>query len=141
MTTSAPTTAAPTTAPQTTAAPNPAPSPTGTGGGNGGTGGTGGTGATGGEEMSCSCKLPLLDGSSFAESGRKLSHVAARVLERKKRSATEDLPLKTRGHNHPSNSYSSGNALGSLVQVVILAALAALAAYGNTSNAYKDRVQ
>ena len=131
------TTSAPTTAAQTTAAPNPAPSPTGTGGGNGGTGG----GATGGEEMSCSCKLPLLDGSSFAASGRKLSNVAARVLERKKRSATEDFPLKTRGHNHPSNSYSSGNALGSLVQVVILASLAALAAYGNTSNAYKDRVQ
>jgi len=133
LTTSAPTTAAPTTAAPTT------PAPTGTGGGNGGTGGgegtggTGGTGATGGEEMSCSCKLPLLDNSSFAESGRKLSNVAATVLQRKKRSATEALPRKTRGHNHPSNSYSSGNALGSLVQVVILASLAALAAYGKVT--------
>eukprot|EP00091_Calanus_sinicus_P008969 TRINITY_DN2129_c0_g1_i1.p1 TRINITY_DN2129_c0_g1~~TRINITY_DN2129_c0_g1_i1.p1 ORF type:complete len:271 (-),score=85.21 TRINITY_DN2129_c0_g1_i1:68-880(-) len=83
--------------------------------------------------MSCSCKLPLLDNSSFAETGRKLSHVAARVMERKKGSATDDLLRKTRGHNHPSNSYSSGNALGSLVQVVILASLAALAAYGKVT--------
>merc|ERR1712025_121886 len=121
------TTAAPVT---TTASPVPSPSPTGTGSGTGGgTGGTGGgTGGTGGsttgEEMSCSCKLPILDGSSA--SGRKLNNAVSRVVERKKRSTRD-----TRGHNHyPSNSYSSGSALGNLVQVVILASLAALAAYG-----------
>merc|ERR1712025_522037 len=99
----------------TTASPVPSPSPTGTGGTGGG---------TTGEEMSCSCKLPILDGSSA--SGRKLNNAVSRVVERKKRSTRD-----TRGHNHyPSNSYSSGSALGNLVQVVILASLAALAAYG-----------
>merc|ERR1712128_79576 len=119
------TTPAPTTI-TTTASPIPTPSPTGTGGG------TGGTTGTGGEEMSCSCKLPLLDNSS--ESGRRLNKVASRVVERKKRS-TKDLPVETRGngHNHPSNSYSSGNALGDLVQVIVLASLAALAAYGKVT--------
>jgi len=135
------TTPAPTTT-TTTASPIPTPSPTGTGGGNGGGtgggtgsgtgGGTGVTTGTGGEEMSCSCKLPLLDNSS--ESGRRLNKVASRVVERKKRS-TKDLPVETRGngHNHPSNSYSSGNALGGLVQVIVLASLAALAAYGKVT--------
>jgi len=106
-------------APTTTASPTPAPSPTGTGG-------TGGTGGTDGEEMSCSCKLPLLDGSS--ESGRKLNSAVSRVVERKKRSTRD---VKGGGHHHyPSNSYSSGSALGNLFQVVLLAGLAALAAYG-----------
>jgi len=113
------TTSAPTTAAPTTAAPTPAPSPTGTGG-------TGGTGGTDGEEMSCSCKLPLLDGSS--ESGRKLNSAVSRVVERKKRSTRD---ARGGGHHHyPSNSYSSGSALGNLFQVVLLAGLAALAAYG-----------
>merc|ERR1711970_737281 len=113
------TTSAPTTAAPTTAAPTPAPSPTGTGG-------TGGTGGTDGEEMSCSCKLPLLDGSS--ESGRKLNSAVSRAVERKKRSTRD---IKGGGHHHyPSNSYSSGSALGNLFQVVLLAGLAALAAYG-----------
>ena len=90
-------------------------------------GGTGGTGGTDGEEMSCSCKLPLLDGSS--ESGRKLNSAVSRVVERKKRSTRD---AKGGSHHHyPSNSYSSGSALGNLFQVVILASLAALAAYGN----------
>jgi len=140
------TTSAPTTAAPTTAAPTLAPSPTGTGSGsgevpvplpggtgsgsggsgNGGTGGTGGTGGAGGEEMSCSCKLPLLDGSS--ESGRKLNSAVSRVVERKKRSTRD---ARGGGHHHyPSNSYSSGSALGNLFQVVLLAGLAALAAYG-----------
>merc|ERR1711909_259625 len=129
-TTSAPTTAAPTTAAPT---PAPAPSPTGTGSGSGEVpGGTGsgsggsGTGGTDGEEMSCSCKLPLLDGSS--ESGRKLNSAVSRVVERKKRSTRD---ARGGGHHHyPSNSYSSGSALGNLFQVVLLAGLAALAAYG-----------
>jgi len=127
-------------APTTTASPTPAPSPTGTGSGSGevpvplpggtgsgsGNGGTGGTGGTDGEEMSCSCKLPLLDGSS--ESGRKLNSAVSRVVERKKRSTRD---VKGGGHHHyPSNSYSSGSALGNLFQVVLLAGLAALAAYG-----------
>jgi len=132
------TTPAPTTTASTTASPTPAPSPTGTGSGSGevpvplpggtgsGSGGTGGTGGTDGEEMSCSCKLPLLDGSS--ESGRKLNSAVSRVVERKKRSTRD---VKGGGHHHyPSNSYSSGSALGNLFQVVLLAGLAALAAYG-----------
>jgi len=145
LTTPAPTTTttpAPTTTAPTTASPTPAPSPTGTGTGSGsgevpvplpggtgsgsGNGGTGGTGGTDGEEMSCSCKLPLLDGSSA--SGRKLNSAVSRVVERKKRSTRD---AKGGSHHHyPSNSYSSGSALGNLFQVVILASLAALAAYG-----------
>ena len=82
--------------------------------------------------MTCSCKIPLLSNSSFAESGRKLNKVASRVLEQKKR--ITDLPIVTRdGRNHqPSNSYNSGAKFGSLLQIVVLASLAALAAYGDT---------
>jgi len=112
-TTAAPTTTtpAPTT---TTTSPMPAPSPSPTGTGTGSGTGTG----TGGEEMSCSCKLPLLDHSS--ESGRKLNNVASRLMERKKL-----ITQYTRGHQAASH-YSS-------VQVLVLASLAALAAYGKVS--------
>ena len=129
-TTVAPTTVAPTTVAPTTAAPTITQGLTGTGGGEGGSGG--GNGGIG-EEMSCSCKLPLLGNSSLAESGRTLNNVVSRVMERKKRSTERDLPIESRGggHHQPSNSYNDGYQFGSLLQIVVLASLAALAAYGN----------
>jgi len=95
------------------------PSPTTTEGGGGGEGGHGETGGEEGE-MSCACKLPMLDESIFAESGRKLSDATAKVLERRKNEAS-------RGHNQ---SYNNGYAFGSLLQVVVLASFAALAGVG-----------
>jgi len=122
------TTEAPTTTPEPTTQP-----PTGeTGGGSGGTGGAGGSNSE--DDMSCSCKLPLLGDSS--ESGRKLSNVASKVFKRKKRSTEGEFSALERGkgHNHaPSYSYTSGYNFGSLVQVLVLASLAALAAYGKVT--------
>merc|ERR1719295_182007 len=96
------------------AGPSPAPSPSG----------------SGGEEMSCSCKMPLMDETP---TGRKLNSAASRVLERKKR-ATRDWQVQDeRGHKPPSNSYNNGLAFGSLLQVVVLASLAALAGIGKAT--------
>merc|ERR1719295_2551603 len=96
------------------AGPSPAPSPSG----------------SGGEEMSCSCKMPLMDETP---TGRKLNSAASRVLERKKR-ATRDWQVQDeRGHKPPSNSYNNGLAFGSLLQVVVLASLAALAGIGKAN--------
>jgi len=125
------TTQAPTTTPEpTTQPPTATQPPTGeTGGGSGETGGSNSE-----NDMSCSCKLPLLSDST--ESGRRLSNVASRVFQRKKRSTEIELPAFERGgghHHAPSNSYTSGYNFGSLVQVLILASLAALAAYGKVT--------
>ena len=141
-TTVAPTTVAPTTVAPTTAAPTITQGPTGTGTG-GGEGGSGGGNGGIGEEMSCSCKLPLLGNSSLAESGRTLNNVVSRVMERKKRSTERDLPIESRGggHHQPSNSYNDGYQFGSLLQIVVLASLAALAAYGNVIVSMKKLVK
>lgn len=74
--------------------------------------------------------MPLMDETP---TGRKLNSAASRVLERKKR-ATRDWQVQDeRGHKPPSNSYNNGLAFGSLLQVVVLASLAALAGIGKAT--------
>jgi len=78
-------------------------------------------------EQSCSCKLPLTEGSS-SETGRKLENAAGRVLERKRRSFNVEMEGRTFG----GLGFPTGGAFESLVKLVFLASLSALVTYGKS---------